>query len=281
MFGNPTVKEHAQPILFYVLPLISIAAIWWFSSFKKVTLDKDTLLVSGFQRESRIPVSQIEKIYERGGGRSPQSITIKFKAGTEFGRRVRFFVGSRSDSQKVAKLLRNVTEGKESGVKINHVRTESATAVNQHQKEIIVSGWTDEELSNILTDFADAYGDDLGKKFEFEVCSRDGGTTRITFPHDIPAKHFSFLVNYLNYPKNYDLKTRSISVTGNAILSNAFHLPDKKLIGKKATFYVPSNDKDYDLVYIQVSDETFQNSFAGLHWNTVENPRIPAGIKIN
>ena len=282
MFGNPTAKEKAQPILFYVLPLISIAVIWWFSSFKKVTLDKDTLLVSGFQRESRIPLYQIEKIYERGGGgRSPGHITIKFKSGTEFGRRVRFFIGSRADSHKVAKLLKSAMEGKNLGVRINRISIESKTALEQFQKEIIVRGWTNAELPNILSDFADTYDEDLGKNFDFEVYSHDGETTRITFPHDISAKHFSFLVNYLNYPKNYDLKTRAISVTGNATLSGAFHPPNKNLIGKKATFYVPSNDKDYDLVYVRVGDETFQNSFASSHWKKVEDSRIPAGIKTN
>jgi hypothetical protein len=85
-------------------------------------------------------------------------------------------------------------------------------------------------------------------------------------------------VNYLNYPKDYDLKTRSISVTGHATLTAAFHLPSKSLIGKNAVFYVPSADQDFDLVYIRVDNETYVNSFAGSRWKKVNNPRLPAGL---
>jgi hypothetical protein len=280
--GNAIRSEKAKPILFYVLPPVSIVALWWFSSFKKVTLDRDTLIVRGFRREARIPALLIEKIYEHRLGRGFAHITIKFKSDSEFGRRIRIMIGSAGkDFDKVAMLLRDAMEGKITGVKINLVSRELAQTPNQHQKEVIVRGWTDEELSNILTDFADMYGEDLGKKFDFEVCHHDNGATRISFPHDIPAQQFSYLVNYLNYPKNYDLKTHSISVTGNATLSTDFHPPNKSLIGKKAAFYVPSDDKDYDLVYVRVEDETFKNSFAASHWKKVEAPRIPTGIDVS
>ncbi|HLX95238.1 MAG TPA: hypothetical protein VKU37_05795 [Verrucomicrobiae bacterium] len=282
MYGNPTLSERVKPILFYVLPPVSIIGLWWASRFKRVTLDRDTLIVSGFRREARIPVSQIEKIYKRRGGRGPDFVTIKFKSETEFGRRVRIMVGSAGmDLDRVAKILQDAMEGNVTAVKINHVSRESSQPPDKHRKEVIVHGWTNEELSKILTDFADAYGDDLGKQFDYEVCPHDKGATRITFPHDIPPKNFSFLVNYLNYPKDYDLAGRSISATGNLTLTADFHLPDKSLIGKRAVFYIPSDDKDYDLIYVRVGGETFKNSFRSLHWKKVEDPRVPSGMDIS
>ena len=271
--GNAVKEERVKP-LFYILPPGTFLILWFFSRFKQVTLDGDTLIVRSSRREARIPVSEIKQIYKRGGRMT--YVSLIFKSKTRFGRCVR--IGT-MDLRGVEKMLRVAMEGKDLRVKINRTAREPATTV-PHQKEIIVKGWTDEELSTILTDFADAYGDRLGKEFEFAVGPHGGGTMRITFPHDIPPQEFSFLVNYLNYPKNFDLKKRSILVAGNVTLSSDFHLPDKNLIGKNAVFYVPADDEDYDLVYINIGNKTFENSFAGFRWKEVEDPRFPAGFEI-
>jgi hypothetical protein len=202
-------------------------------------------------------------------------ISIVFKSETEFGRCVRIL---NMDVDKIEKLLRAAMEGKDIGVKIHRISDESERPLHQNHKEVIVSGWADDELSSILTDFADMNSGRLGEKFDYAICPHDKGATCITFPHGIPAEQFSFLVNYLNYPKNFDLKTRSILVVGSVILSKDFHPPDKSLIGKKATFYVPSDDKDYDLVYVRIGDETFKNSFASRNWKLADDARIPVGI---
>jgi hypothetical protein len=163
-------------------------------------------------------------------------------------------------------------------VKINHIEHDSTQI--PHQKEVIVSGWTSEELSGILTDFADAYYGRLGHDFDYAICPDDKGSTRVTFTHDIPATQFSFLVNYLQYPKNHDPKARSISVVGKATITQDFHPPSKSLVGKKSIFYIPSHDQDCDLVYVRVGDETFENSFAARRWKRVVDSRIPSGVDI-
>jgi hypothetical protein len=135
-------------------------------------------------------------------------------------------------------------------------------------------------LSGILTDFADAYNNDLGPDFDYEVQPHDNGSIRITFPHDIPALQFSFLVNYVQYPKNYDLKERSISVVGKALITPDFHPPSEGLVGQNAIFYIPSNDQDYDLVYVRVGDQAFENSFASRRWKHVVDSRIPPSLEV-
>ena len=275
---NLTQKEKGRPFL-YILPPLTLVALWWLSSFKKVSLDKDTLVIQGFRKEARIPLLQIEKTFEHRLNKGLAYITIKFKSKTAFGRRIRVMIGtSGRDFDKVVKLLRAGMEGKDLAVKINHVAFE--TAKTYHQKEIIVSGWTKEELSTILGEFADMYGDDLNTQFDYEVSPCNASSFQITFPHDISGKIFSFLVNYLNYPKNFDAKGRSISVVGYAVLSTGFHPPSKALIDQKAAFYVPADDSDYDLVYVRIGDETFEISFAAMHWKKVSDPRIPNGVKI-
>jgi hypothetical protein len=263
--------NHRLDPMHYILPPVSAIILWFFSRFRQVTLDGDTLIIRGSGREARVPISQVKQIYKRNG-KMPY-ISIVFKSETEFGRCVRI---SSTDVEKNAKMLQAAMDGKEVGVKINHIERDSTQI--PHQKEVIVSGWTSEELSGILTDFADAYYGRLGHDFDYAVCPDDKGSIRVTFPHDIPATQFSFLVNYLQYPKNYDSKTRSILVIGKATLSPDFHPPKKKLIGQKAVFYIPSNDQDYDLVYVRVRDETFESSFAARHWKKATDSRMPAGV---
>ena len=275
--------NHRLDPLHYILPPVSVLILWWLSTFKQVALDGDTLLIRGFGREARIPVSQIERIGKHRGAKDPDFITIVFKTKTEFGRRVRIMTGISSDRgiDQIAKLLQRAMGEKDVGVKIIQAPREPATSSDPaNGKEVVVRGWTNEELSGILTDFADLSGSDLGPHFDYEVHARDNGSIRITFPHDVPALQFSFLINYLQYPKNFDLKGRSVSVVGKAIISPKFKPPSKSLIGQTASFYIPTDDKDFDLVYVRVGDETFVNSFAALHWKRVADSRIPPDLEV-
>jgi len=275
--------NHRVDVLHYILPPVSVLILWWLSTFKQVTLNGETLVIRGFIREARVPVSQIERIGKHRGFRDPDFITIVFKTKTEFGRRVRIMTGIRSDRgiDQIAKMLQRAMGGKDVGVKIIQAPREPATISDPaNGEEVVVRGWTNEELPGILTDFADTYDRDLGPHFDYEVHGRDNGSIRITFPHDIPAQQFSFLINYLQYPKNYDLKGRSVSVVGKAIISSKFKPPSKGLIGQTATFYIPSNDQKYDLVYVRVGDETFENSFAARRWKRVTDSRIPPDVEI-
>jgi len=275
--------NHRVDVLHYILPPVSVLILWWLSTFKQVTLNGETLVIRGFIREARVPVSQIERIGKHRGFRDPDFITIVFKTKTEFGRRVRIMTGIRSDRgiDQIAKMLQRAMGGKDVGVKIIQAPREPATISDPaNGEEVVVRGWTNEELPGILTDFADIYDRDLGPHFDYEVHGRDNGSIRITFPHDIPAQQFSFLINYLQYPKNYDLKGRSVSVVGKAIISSKFKPPSKGLISQTATFYIPSNDQKYDLVYVRVGDETFENSFAARRWKRVTDSRIPPDVEI-
>jgi hypothetical protein len=265
--------NHRLDPMHYIMPPVSAVILWFLSHFRQVTLDGDTLIIRGFRREARVLVSQIKQIYKRKG-RMPY-ISIVFKSETEFGRCIRILS---MDVEKIAKVLRAAMGGKEVGVKINHVGDDAMQI--PHQKEVIVRGWTSDELSNILSDFAEMYGGRLGRDFGYAVSLDPKGSTRVTFPHDIPADQFSFFVNYLQYPKNYDLKARSISVVGKATIAQDFHPPSKNLVGQKAIFYIPSHDQDGDLVYVRVGDETFENSFAARRWKKVADSRIPPGVEI-
>jgi hypothetical protein len=146
-------------------------------------------------------------------------------------------------------------------------------------KEVIVRGWTSEELAQILADFEKIYKDDLGKDFAPEVSPNLNGIIHIRFPQDIPGPQFSFLINYIQYPKNFDLKARSILVFGKTVLSADFQVPDPSIIGQDAILYVPSDDHEYDLIYVRVGNQTFEDSFSADSWKKVTDPRLPPGIE--
>jgi hypothetical protein len=101
----------------------------------------------------------------------------------------------------------------------------------------------------------------------------------ITFPKDIQPKILYFLVNYLQYPREFDLKNRSIAVVARVVLTPAFGAPDDVLSGKNAMIYVPANDTDYDLVYVRIEQgQAYKVSFTDLVWQPVDEARVPGGI---
>lgn len=146
-----------------------------------------------------------------------------------------------------------------------------------NDKEVIVQGWSEIELARILSDFENKYAGQLGSAYSV-VLQKRGSAMRLSFPKDIPEDEFCFLVNYIYYPEGFDLKSRSIVASGRATLSDGFGVPDKALIGRVGIFYVPSNDHEYDLVYVRVGDRTFENSFASTRWKAVDDPRFPPGL---
>src|SRR5271154_5958722 len=76
--------NHRLDPMHYMLPPASAIILWFFSRFKQVTLDGDTLIIRNSWREARVPISQVKQIYKRNG-KMPY-ISIVFKSETEFGR---------------------------------------------------------------------------------------------------------------------------------------------------------------------------------------------------
>lgn len=145
-------------------------------------------------------------------------------------------------------------------------------------KKVLVRGWKNEELRQILDDFKAMYRDRLADDFRMKVQRMPEDLFCVTFPSDISATLFAWLVNYLRYPKDFDLRTRAIVVLGRTTISAEFEPPEKKLIGQRAAFYVPADDQEYDLVFVKVGVVTYELSFARGEWTVVANDRMPAGL---
>ncbi len=145
-------------------------------------------------------------------------------------------------------------------------------------KELLVSGWNETELKQIIGNFAQRYQDRLPGNFSTEVRPSDGGILRITFPAGIESRFFCWLVNYVRYPKDFDLKSRKILVAGKATIGSDFLPSDRSLIGKRITFYIPTDDKEYDVVFAKVDDQSYEFPFSSERWRPVQEPRLPVGI---
>lgn len=146
------------------------------------------------------------------------------------------------------------------------------------EKELLVRGSSDTELKRIIDDFRQMYRDRLPQDFSTEVHPTDGGVLRVTFPADIEPRFFCWLVNYVQYPKEFDSPSRNVLVAGRATISSDFLPSDQSLVGKSVTFYIPTDDEDFDVVFAQVDDQSYEYPFSSERWRRSPEPRLPVGI---
>jgi hypothetical protein len=155
---------------------------------------------------------------------------------------------------------------------------QSASSFAIGDKELVVRGWSDTELRQIIGDFQQIYRDRLPPHFSTEVHADDGGVLSVTFPTDIEPRFFCWLINCVQYPKGFDLQSRTILIAGMATISSDFLPSDQSLIGKRIMFYIPADDKQYDLVFAQVDGQSYEYPFTSERWRRVQEPRLPVGV---
>ena len=146
----------------------------------------------------------------------------------------------------------------------------------QKDNTLSIQGWDQQEIDRILADFS--------KQYELPVTTlraeqKFDKKFVIVLPKDFEPRLLFFLVNYIQYPRGFDLKQHSIGVVAFVVLSSTFGVPDADLSGKRAIIYVPADDTDYDRVYAQAeTGKTYQIPFTDLIWKRVTDARIPAAI---
>ena len=146
-----------------------------------------------------------------------------------------------------------------------------------NDKAIMVSGWKEKELRRIVDDFRQQ--DTIDPPMEIEIQKAHHNQFVLTFPGDIAHGDFAALVNYLNYPIDFDSADRTLLVAGRTTLNSDFTGIPESLMGKKAILYVPENDDDYTVVYMQTETDTFAGSMNEMVWQRVDTPRLPTAIR--
>ena len=142
-----------------------------------------------------------------------------------------------------------------------------------NDKAVIVKGWDGDELHKILNDFIEANEDSRYPRYSIEQHQQGDKIYRLTFPQNIHPELFSYFINYIAYPCDFNLTNRSIIVYGETTLNSSFEGIDESLFGQQAILYLPENDQDYDIVYMQTSSGVnFANSFSG--WKRIKDARL-------
>lgn len=167
--------------------------------------------------------------------------------------------------------------GKGVSSEANPVTSFTPNPVND--KVILVKGWNEVEIQKIINDFIETYRKDGYPSYSIEPHKQEENLFRLTFPQDVHPRLFTFLINYLAYPFDLDLKNRTVIVAGKTTLSAAFDV-DSSVVGKKAILYIPQDDQDHDVVYMQTeSGINFANSFTELKWRGVNQARLSSATR--
>jgi hypothetical protein len=125
-----------------------------------------------------------------------------------------------------------------------------------NDKVILVKGWSGTEIQKTISDFTETYKDDGYQPYTIEAQKKEENLFRLSFPKDIHPRLFTFLVNYLAYPFDLDLKNRSVIVGGKTTLSAEFDGLDSSFVGTRAVLYIPQDDQDHDVVYSKWNPES-------------------------
>ena len=166
-------------------------------------------------------------------------------------------------------------------VKAEDLQTDPApfTPDPDNDKAILIQGWNEGELRQILDDFVE---EDLSAfaAFRIEIQQRLENSFALNFPEDVHPAEFLSLINYLAYPINFDPDGRSIIVAGRTTLNSDFDGLPKSLEGKQALLYLPEDDEDYDVVYLQTeSGLTLAKSGNGGIWRRVKDARLSSAVE--
>jgi hypothetical protein len=118
-----------------------------------------------------------------------------------------------------------------------------------HHKVIQVKGVREFELHRMLSGFSQLYPGDNIVRISSRTLGSDDHVLCISDEMDL--ERFFYLVNYLVYPRELNVR---LEVIGWATLRNGDALLPDLGIEKKAMFYIPEEDKEFDNVYMTTED---------------------------
>jgi|WetSurMetagenome_2_1015567.scaffolds.fasta_scaffold789759_1 hypothetical protein len=146
-----------------------------------------------------------------------------------------------------------------------------------NDKQMMISGWTECEIREIVAEFTKEDGDVNLPAFDIELQEVGPRKFRLTFPKDIHPSRFPELINYVAYPTEMNLVGRSIHVGGKATITEGFKGINRTRWGEKAILYIPADDRTNDEVYLQLKGgASFVYSLRSCVWKKVKHARLSA-----
>jgi hypothetical protein len=119
-----------------------------------------------------------------------------------------------------------------------------------NDKLIIIKDISFSDLQTIITEFCKMYNNEFiqAQPRLIKLTEREFA---ITFPLNINFEIFCFFINYLQYPTGFD---KSFNVTGWATTKTSDSWITEKNANKKVMLFIPTDDTDYDNVYMTTID---------------------------
>ena len=143
--------------------------------------------------------------------------------------------------------------------------------VEGDQFTLRVRGWAGHELRTIFADFAAMYDIE-----EPRIVEGLGRIFSIDWPSGLEEAHILFAVNYLHYPRDFDLDSRSILGAARVWPGNLTGIADNQ----SAFVFVPENDTHFDRVHvIDESGQAYLGDFGSTAFVQIDDARMPREVK--
>lgn len=166
-------------------------------------------------------------------------------------------------------------------VLVRLVRTVRLRPVNGSAgSQFAVSGWSAQEISAIVREFASLCRRELRDGFHVDVRHRPGGVLQLDVPVDLGPDLFCLLLNALNYPLDPELYGRNVAVLGSVVLTPAFNALPPQLQGQAAWVYLPQERAEYDVVHVRLrSAQVYRHAFLAGQWEAASEPCMPEALQ--
>ncbi|NNC52196.1 MAG: hypothetical protein HKO08_04060 [Erythrobacter sp.] len=138
------------------------------------------------------------------------------------------------------------------------------------QFTIRVRGWAGHELRIIFAGFAAMY--DIQ---EPRIVEGPGRVFSIDWPDGLEEAHILFAVNYLHYPRDFDIDGRSILSAARVRRGNLTGIADNQ----SAFIFVPGYDTHFDRVHV-VDDagQAYLGDFGSTAFVQIDDARMPREV---
>ncbi|MBY6129033.1 hypothetical protein KUW15_09930 [Qipengyuania aquimaris] len=132
-------------------------------------------------------------------------------------------------------------------------------------------GWSGSELRAIFADFAKMYDIE-----EPRIVEGPGRIFSIDWPDGLAEAHILFAVNYLHYPRDFDLADRRILAAAQVKQGQLGGIP--KDLGAKV--FVPSDDTYYDRVHaVDDNGQAYLGDFGSASFVPIDDARMPRDVE--
>ena len=149
--------------------------------------------------------------------------------------------------------------------------TKISTEKIANDKAVLIENIKSEDLKNAIQKFCNIYNQETYRALpQLTILSEN--KFAVTFPFDTDFETYCYFVNYMYYPNGIIYKPTIKAWTSTKQNDNWMN---NEIVNKKVMLYIPTDDKDYDNVYLTTLDNIgYKIGFAmGEDKQKLNNPR--------